>query len=1839
MTPVNHSGRSRSASLFNITSSKVTISFISLSVMIAFSAPIHAGTTNQTVTFNSVGQSMWNPGDSIAFSNLNDPLFLGVEWDKSGDILNIGDATSGGNGVSVSGSTSGKVGLEMGWNVNSGTLNTSLPLTFALDTPDRNELNVGSTFSFGVSSAKLEAGAFMRSVSPTIQAYADLILEAQASITAMGCYNALFSQGCSDEKTLQLINIDNSSSAFGRELLSINIDPADRTAGVPDGEIRVLGGFEPLLAAGSSTAKLIAGSIEDEYEKKAKAGIDESGNPDDSPLEEKSEKVAVVPKPRLSVGLSELAQVEAKLPEIDALGKVYRDRNISNSGLNNAITTNSADEFLSVAFDVDTAGTLLGITPPLGAEASLDFGIGSVSASLDLLDLTLTPSLSLTQDLSLNIKDIGVSYAFSDGQATKHASSLTDKVDVMWSGKDLGITPTYTIAAEVTNKTGLAVDFAFDIDLLKGSIGAEVIGFDLGSESFGPLASIPVDLGGFAIPSIFDDTFDLGGFSTLKGQTVNIAISEAQFKSGSRDWDASSSWEGISGTPSSTTDVQIGLSGANGYDSRAKIDDCNFICNTDQQEVVGNVTIVSGSALDIGGKNGGAFNATNEDNIYNSLSIKGDTLNNDGAIFVYTNDSLRFSSTADTEISGTGFIRLQDGGRLRSDGNGVATVNISGQQITLHTNTNKSHRNMVTNLDLNMERGAKLLVDGSDRLTLINSIIQNTDQTYAFNGDVMLNNSLLTNIDNAGLLQINAIYQSSNNSAWSAGKDGLLLNTGTIKVEQNENRAGSSRLQLRSDKVIRGAEQLTLTNNGTIQVAGVKGIAVLEMQANITQLRGSGTITLSKAAFINASDSANQLINENGHSITGHGSINYFQNSEGGLINNGNIWADGDTLSLTSSSFVNNGLAGARSGALLKINATTMPNVSFASGGGLFDSWDRLTLTSGGTFRAENNGRIDFYTGSSSMERFVNHATIELLGSNANITLTHSSTTRNLDEISRVVNLGTMKLVNHEFAEDDFINFFDANEFLNYGNLYLSGSSRIKGVSNKIGGLIEGHGIVEGGGDLISGKLTNQGTIRATGEGKTLLLRMPSSLTTTWANDGRIEVMNGAELVFEQKGIESFFSSGDTFSGGGVWAAYAENLDTRILFDAGSAFGAGVKHLTDVEVILSGAKAGFFTRSGGQLQNLTTTLQTISADATLALENGQVFTTSNTVVNNGTLRLMDGQLAGATFTNNGLIHGYGTLEGNTLTNNALIRAEDGRLTISRTIVNTLGEIQVGSGKRTDSGTIGDELYLDSASINGGSIVVKENGLLQGSGSINSVLLANQGTITASNKNQSLNISVLTGSVNNGALNSEDGATLNLAGEALNNVSGTVKASNATVALQGITIIGGGVEVLGADAALRGYGSLENIEFLISEGTITADVNGQRLTLTPSATAQLLNATLQAENGGILLLAEGDFHGAGGTQIIAQNGSIVELKNVSISGAELSTTGTGKIVDVASSQLSNMHVSGNVEVASTGEFNLNGINRLTGSITVTAGGEIILHDSSLVGQVLESSINSTGDTIYTTKISPGNLRIEDGAVLSGAGNLLDINITNYGTIDANGAASLTIDDASDTFSNQGHLVASGVGGIDILDEKVINTNSVEVSTGSRLDFAQRYEQTSGSTLVNGEMRGGSLIISDSNLYGTGRLYADIHIAENASLYQRGITDYLTVEGDMDFDGTMYIDVFSDSHYDLLSINGDFTFSAFSRFSFNLGFDVFDGFSLDFLSATNFFDFNEFQLPNILFTGMNTNLYSQLRFNQDGSMLSLLFLSTPPSNKVSAPSMWLIILLVSGGVLWRRRHYKK
>lgn len=1805
MLPTVRTKRKHSRSVFH------SLSLLTLS-LVGYSSGSHAILVTQQVTFASSGQSMWGSGGSTQFSNLEDPLFLGTSWgsgyntdnsayisgqDKSlkrrdavsGTIFNVGTAKEGSNGVKVSGATTGKIGIKTGLSIDSGTVNTRLPFEFTLDAPDRLDLVSGKTFEFGVSNMHLDGSAFLETISPTMQLYADLIVEAQASVTAKGCYDIWFDSDCGST-TKKLIDIDST-----KELLSVNIGK-DREAAVKDGEIRVLDGFKELFAAGATVAEL------DDR-------IDSERDPNDP----KKQKVSIDLKPKVDIGSGPIVEIDVRIPDISERSTLGGSgQSVGSSGVANVLSTSGSDDFLDLNIDVDALGTKLGILPPLGGSASVDFGVGSISANIDLLDLDFKPTLNLDQEFSLSIDSVDVRYEFDrtvlaglaggtlSNRNSISVSDITDKIDVTWTdGLSIGITPIYSVQASLTNKTGLSVDFDFNIDILKGSVSGEVFGFDAGSASFGPLASLPFDLGGFTLPPLFEDSFSLGGFGSARGAKIAIAISESVLTANNGIWTDSGAWDG--NTPNSNTDVQVGGLG------RTQTVTVNLAGSS-----AGNLSVLTGGNINIGsGK---------------SLSVYGDEITNDSNINV-TGGALNLSSST---VSGDGNINLRNGGTLSSV-SGLSDVDLRGQKIV----TSGSSAS-INNINLELY-DTSVLSNSAATLNLVNTSIRKlSGEQFTLTGSqVNLTNTTLTGVDLDGNFTVLGSV-SNNQNVWDSRGTTAKFSG---KLEINNSTGGTNRMQIEN----RLSPSITIENDGQIIVRETSSNTTSQLRLNDTNatFTGNGSVQLlGNNAYLLHRDGTGNLVNDLEHTIKGYGIIQGFDGTQG-FTNKGYVWADvnNGTLEITDSKVTNQGTMGATNNGTLNINALALSNATITqqNGSGFNDDIGRMTLD-GGTWIASNSGTINFDTGDEINDRFVNRADISLIGPRADITVTgrsnaflgSSQVTNSLDEIDRFINgvPGKLTLV---------ANNFDSSQFDNYGQLYISSGARVSGLQNYAGGLIQGSGTLEGRASFANatGSFVNSGTIRA--QGGQLNIVVPGNLDGQFTNNGIIEVMQGSQLSFSESNLVSMFSSGDTFSGGGTWAAYAGDGTASIEFNPGNLFGGGVEKLGDVNLILSGNGANFIARaSNGQQLYLHNTLKHITSNGTLDIQDGKFFSNSNALLNEGNIKLNDGYFSGQRITNKGEISGFGNIF-NDITNEGTVRAQDGQLLFTRSINNVSSSANVVVGGQS-GGEYGDELRMSNGSISGGTVTVKTNTQLSGTGSLNNVKLVNSGTVVA-NRGGNLNLNTATGSSNTGTIGAQ-GGTLNLSGQALNNTNGIILADQSNVVLQNFVVLGGNVDVVGINAALRGYGRLDNVEINVTEGAITADANGQRLVLDPSSAAQLLNATLSAQSGGILLLTNGDFEGAGATLIRAQNGSIVELQNVSLNGIKLVTQGSGKIVDIASSQLTNVTIDGNAEVASTGKFNLNGTNILSGSLTAVSGGEIVLHDARLTGQNAElrpfvrdpndlPSDEPDPEFEIVSVVTPGDLTIKSGATLRGSGLIDLVNLTNNGLIHADAANALSIDVQGDTFTNDGTILATGAGGLNLLDKLVVNKGDVTVE--SELNVADEYRQEAGSTRVNGVMRAGSLIISNGNLSGEGSIESFAQVSQTGNLNASNMLDSLTFEDDLELFGSASFDLFSDGSSDTLTVNGDLSFSETTMLIFELAADVelFPNLTFEFLYVQSILNFDLLTTANVSFNRSLDAYHWLLLWNDAGDTLSITFVDEPAQ---------LALLMLGLAYLVRRRNQK-
>jgi hypothetical protein len=444
----------------------------------------------------------------------------------------------------------------------------------------------------------------------------------------------------------------------------------------------------------------------------------------------------------------------------------------------------------------------------------------------------------------------------------------------------------------------------------------------------------------------------------------------------------------------------------------------------------------------------------------------------------------------------------------------------------------------------------------------------------------------------------------------------------------------------------------------------------------------------------------------------------------------------------------------------------------------------------------------------------------------------------------------------------------------------------------------------------------------------------------------------------------------------------------------------------------------------------------------------------------------------------------------------------------------------------------------------------------------------------------LSMNLASGSSNSGLIEVSSGV-LALQGDSLQNTGGLLAArANSELQLQGITVLGGAIDVVGNGSVLSGYGTLDNIALQISEGTVTANVNGQRLTLDPGDAAQLMRATLRAENGGILLLTQGDFDNGGGTLIQAREGSVVEIKNISMNGGRLETIGDGKIIDLGSSDFTNMSFNANTEVANGGEFNLHGTIINTSSLTALNGGEIVMHDANLTAYTLKTITHPDGSVTFEPVASNGQLNIAAGGTFKGEGRVDELAMDNQGTIHADGSKALIFDLKGDLFTNNGTVEVSGAGGMQIDDSEVLNNGKVNVQ--STLTLANNFVQQAGELNVDGELVASNVTIDKGSLAGSGVVDADVTVNEDGKI-GRGS---LILMQDLNLFGTLEIDMTNSSLYDMLDVRGKVTVDTSTQFElvFEPDYNPLDGFDFDFSFANNFINFDLLSITNFIVTGL-------------------------------------------------------
>jgi len=518
------------------------LKFLALSALFLIAGTASAAPIYDTgqLNFSTSGQSMWAPGGAIQFE---DSIFVGAEWNNLGTgfggiIGNLSTTTINTNplwwawrackatinflcgsepnpgavntvldtrtGARIDLTTSGKLGLEFGYTVDSGSIDALADLSATAVLPDANLL-LGEFFNLNPTSLLIDGS--ITTQSPKAEAYINAIAKLSGSVTAKAC---LILSGCA-EGTLNLPTVDVEQPILVVDPNSLQILPG-LPAPLPDplAEIALLN--QEVTLSGTLTPTPNPPFVLPGFKVSTALGTIVDTSPTGTPEFE-----------------VDLASIEVQAPDISTSG-----------GLDgNLIKSSGRDDFLLARLDIDGVATMAGAFPPLGIGLTLiDIPGFKVGAQFDALDVDAGPDLGITQDFELD-PTLMVRLDFS-------APLMIDGMfgpQMFWEGawdvlpnfalleKTTTFAPTFWLDAALTNTLGIDLGLSGTMDFFKFGAGVTVAGIDLlsiGPISLNSLLGLSNEL--FSTPKlripIYDIPFTLGGFGEIQAAAFTITVPE-----------------------------------------------------------------------------------------------------------------------------------------------------------------------------------------------------------------------------------------------------------------------------------------------------------------------------------------------------------------------------------------------------------------------------------------------------------------------------------------------------------------------------------------------------------------------------------------------------------------------------------------------------------------------------------------------------------------------------------------------------------------------------------------------------------------------------------------------------------------------------------------------------------------------------------------------------------------------------------------------------------------------------------------------------------------------------------------------------------------------------------------------------------------------------------------------------------------------------------------------------------------------------------------------------------------------------------------------------------------
>jgi fibronectin-binding autotransporter adhesin len=413
--------------------------------------------------------------------------------------------------------------------------------------------------------------------------------------------------------------------------------------------------------------------------------------------------------------------------------------------------------------------------------------------------------------------------------------------------------------------------------------------------------------------------------------------------------------------------------------------------------------------------------------------------------------------------------------------------------------------------------------------------------------------------------------------------------------------------------------------------------------------------------------------------------------------------------------------------------------------------------------------------------------------------------------------------------------------------------------------------------------------------------------------------------------------------------------------------------------------------------------------------------------------------------------------GMTVYNAGMLRASNGgklRILGGASTTGPTGTLNNGAGTIA---ALDDSLVeLFSVAITGGTLAGSGTGRFEvtdlnvriGSLTIDGLLKVNDG------KRLTLSGSV----INNGTIRLDSTATateLHTFGSASDDHSldgtGVLELTHATRSLVGSLSSSPGL-INGTDHTIRGTGQIRQIKRLANWGLVDADVAGNALKISSTGGGTLTNTgVMRARNGATLDITGADssnpvsINNAGGV-IQAQDGSVVQLSYVTLTGGVLTTAGTG-VIRLPTS----VTAIGGLE--NLGTLDVRGSTTLLGG-TLTNYGSMLLGSGSsgaslsvkpgvtLAGNGTLTLSNSSSNEISSWGIGTGTLTNETGHTIQGAGKIgaYGLALTNRGLITASQSNPLVLAESgvAANLTNEGTLRA-GKGSTLQVNQNLTNFN--------------------------------------------------------------------------------------------------------------------------------------------------------------------------------------------------------